>query len=129
MLTNARDGRTLKATVYLPVRKVVSKKEFPEKLVAWYSTYSVTIGGETFKKKAAGDDWLQALLMAVEGIRLHIPKHAEKEWETPSGVHAWLVFPTMVPSSWGFEHFAKMRDHIDKATERISSRARRKAGH
>ena len=125
-LTNSRNGHTLNARVYLPRRRRVRSKEHLEPLVSWVATYSVSLNGLVQRRQAVGDDWLQALLLAVEGIRLRIDARDEQEWTTSEDIPFWMLFPRKVSISWGYEHFRKLRDHLEKEDAAVSNAATRR---
>jgi hypothetical protein len=116
------DGRELRATVYLPTRHRRTRKDWPEPVTLWLSKYSVNMDGRKYQREAGGDNWLQALLLAVEGVRRVIPRDEEQEWMTPREIPAWMIFPRVANIGWGYGHWKKLVDHIEEEEAGINQR-------
>ena len=89
------------------------EEENPELGPLWYCNYSVSgngIGNE-YSGRAAGADWLQALLMALLAASKRL-EGDELTWVTSQGVPAWAVLPKLVPIEWGYQFYRKICDHI-----------------
>jgi len=78
----------------------------------WRCTFTVTRRRKTVTKTAFGDDWPQAISIALEAMRRRIPDHEECDWETDEGVSSWCVFPKSVPIGWGYGFHRKLWDML-----------------
>lgn len=93
-LEQPQTGRKMQATVYLPTRRRMRRKDSPKLTSVWVSKYTVNLDGRKQRHEAFGEDWLQALLMAVEGVRLRLPP-GEERWSAsldyfPEKSQHWL---------------------------------------
>ena len=124
-LTSAVTGNTFNGRVYLPVLKRAVKGSNIETPV-WSARFSVTYDGKTRTRSATGAFWLQALLLATEGVRLELPSEQSATWKTDDGLPSWIVFPRMVPISWGENHHHEMLRDIQIHEQRLHSEIEKK---
>jgi hypothetical protein len=92
----------LAARVYLPRQ---DEAQPGDQAPVWFAAFEIDRDGAVTRRRAGGADWLQALLMAVEGVRRQIPEGEENLWLTPDGVPSWAVLPRRVPMDWGYAFY------------------------
>jgi hypothetical protein len=114
---NRRDGRTLRARFFMPTRQSVDARIAGKTAYYWVCRFEVQRNGKVSNEIASGDNWLQALLMAVEGVRRTIPDDSEQDWQTEDGIPSWVLLPKHVTISWGYELHRKLWDMVRSGEE------------
>lgn len=91
--------------------------------ITWETRYAIIRNKKRRNAMALGQNWLQSLLLAVEGARRHIPSGEEDVWHTDDGMPSWIIFPRLVPISWGHSVFSEIVRFSNWRIEEISSSA------
>lgn len=93
----------LYAEIFAPQIETSFNEHVKRELSSWRAEYTVRVGSCSERDSIGGENWLQALLLAIEGVRQRIPRGDEDCWLTPDGRPSWVVLPRRVPISWGYE--------------------------
>jgi hypothetical protein len=72
----------------------------------------LTITSEGKRKKfiAAGNDFLEVLLNALEILRNQVPIEDQRDWVDEFGAEFWVVLPRTIPFGWGYALYRKISD-------------------
>ena len=122
-------------------RRFLSEKEFPRRKIAvsiglprpdqqhkgvnWECPFVIEGIGRSKVQKAFGADSMQALILAIQGIRVNLEQSGrDLYWGDPE---IGVDFPLNVPTSWGKGLVEKVRLAIERETVRVW-RAKIKAG-
>jgi hypothetical protein len=84
----------------------------PDGGVYWRCRFTVFDGKQECQGEAAGDNWLQAFMLALQKATIDIA-HDQTDWVNSHDVEAWAILPKLVPISWGFEFFKQICDYIE----------------
>lgn len=114
----AQKKQVLSGKVLEPKKKSRTDKIIGKRLYWWETKCIITASGKAATSVAAGENWLQSLLIAVDLIRRRIPTGQEHLWVTSDGVPSWLALPRLIPSSWGYEEYSLVRDYIERLEQR-----------
>lgn len=111
-LRTAGAGRAVKLRLGMP--RPLPKSD-------WECPYQIVGLGKSQPKVAYGLDGLQALLMAVEALRVRIEKSAKRlTWE--GGEDGDNGLPRVIPTFFGLSFAEKLSELIDREVERFSRR-------
>lgn len=83
----------------------------------WIAKYAITTDEGTELHESDGANWLEALMVAVEGLRRRIPLGDEDNWFTDDEVPSWCILPRVAEISWGYETYKKAADAIESINQ------------
>jgi hypothetical protein len=93
----------------------------------WEVRYRIKMNDKKAKTlTVSGSSWLQALLLAIEGVRICIPSSQENDWVSSDGLPSWIVFPRHVPISWGYDTFNEIVRFADWRVQEVAEAAKRR---
>lgn len=109
----------LHAEVFAPQQRSRRDEELKKTLTWWEADFVIRIDSQEKIRAAAGDDALQAILLAVEAIRMVIPDGEEADWVSPSGVPSWIIFPRSIPIGWGKDFYDLVARMVDNEERKL----------
>lgn len=118
-LVNRNTNSTLSVVFFAPELSTWFDEELQRDLSSWITHYEIELDGQKKNYRAAGVDWLQAFLMALEGVRVKIPAEEAEIWETPDGLPSWMALPRCLPIAWGYEVFKEAEDSVELIVNRV----------
>jgi hypothetical protein len=113
------DDLQLKVRVHFPVR---AESPGVNNGFDWYARFEVERDGQRHEGGAGGIDWLQALHLALEGVRQFIPAAEEDDWRNAAGVSSWMLMPRQVPIGLGWSAYREACEQMDMAIEQWTRR-------
>jgi hypothetical protein len=111
-LVNRKNQRSIASRFYDPLRIEEQSSLGGKSSPCWKCRIQIDSEGRTNSKVIAGADWLQAVLLAVEYFRQHIPINEEQDWLNTDGVPSWILLPKVVPYSWGYPLYHSLAEHV-----------------
>lgn len=91
----------------------------------WMSAVAVDFGNDRKTADARGDNPIQAIVMAAEFARRALRERG-KGWEDEAGVPDWILFPRVVPISWGKAFHDGIVDYIETCEAELNEAIERR---
>jgi len=114
-LQHVHSGARLEGAFALPEIGVRQYEGVP--FPGWIAKYEITTDEGTEVHESGRANWLQALTMAVEGLRRRIPLGDEENWLTEDEVPSWCILPRVAEISWGYDTYKKAVDAIESINQ------------
>jgi hypothetical protein len=112
-MTNRLSGKKMEAHFRSPQSQKIYIEAVHKYANVWECNYDICVGNRIKEMSASGANWLQSLLLAVEGVSRKIPAKNEQDWITEEGVPSWIILPKLVPISWGHQLYRELADLTD----------------
>jgi hypothetical protein len=121
-LRNVKTGSSIMAHLYPPVRN----RAYDSALKNFRLTYNCFIrfdrDGKRKTANASGPDWLAAVLLAVDFVRMQIPEGEDRDWKSKSLGEAWAILPKRIPVSPGYDLYHRLSSYLDGEEQKYTAK-------